>query len=245
MLSKLGTFKYKIESSFCDFTGRATLPGLSYFIIHAATVHAGERGFGYESIIEKNFSWVLSRISFHIFELPEYGKDIYIRTWVEGIRGFFSERCFNIEDSDKRKIGDVRTVWAAIDVNSRKPVNLIKVMPEMEAYVDHTFICETEKPSHIPVLQSVDPLMGYTVRYSDMDINRHMSSIRYMEHVLDVFDLEKFEKSCISHFEMVYLTEAHYGDKLKLHQSEPSPGSYLIDTKREDESICRSRVIWK
>ena len=86
--------------------------------------------------------------------------------------------------------------------------------------------------------------MGYSVRYSDIDINRHMNSIKYLEHTLNIFDLDIFKQKDIRKLEMVYLAEGIFGEKLKLYKQENNPDEFLIDTKRGEESICRSRIIW-
>jgi acyl-ACP thioesterase len=87
--------------------------------------------------------------------------------------------------------------------------------------------------------------MGYSVRYSDIDINKHMNSIKYIEHIVNVFDLAMFKEKIISRFDMIYLAEGIFGDKLKLYGQNVSENECLIDTKRGEESVCRSRIIWK
>jgi len=87
--------------------------------------------------------------------------------------------------------------------------------------------------------------MGYTVRYSDIDINKHMNSVKYIEHAVNIFDLDIFKEKIIHKFEIVFLVEGMFGDKLKLYVQNLSENEYIIDTKKGEESICRSRFIWK
>jgi acyl-ACP thioesterase len=96
----------------------------------------------------------------------------------------------------------------------------------------------------IPSVTGVEPSMGYSVRYSDIDINKHMNSVKYMEHIVNTFDLNIFKEKFIHKFEIVYLLEGTFGDKLKLYKQSVSENEYIIDTKKGEESICRSRITW-
>jgi len=227
----------------CDFKEKATLPVIGNFILQAATIHAQQRGFGYEEISKDCSAWVLSRLSIEMLEYPGYDQDITIETWIEDVTRFFTQRCLRFLNQHGKVIGYAKTIWAAIDMQTRRPKDLLSWRPDLMEYIDTSIECPIEKPAKIPEVNG-EPVMGYSVRYSDIDINRHMNSIKYMEHTLNIFDLEMFRKNDIRKFEMVYLAEGIFGEKLKLYKQEINPNEFLIDTKRGVESICRSRIVW-
>jgi acyl-ACP thioesterase len=241
MLSKIGSYQFHIESYLCDFTGKATIPVMVSFIFQAATAHANERGFGFDDLSKDNIAWVVSRIAIEMHEYPEHDQDITVETWVEDVSRFFTQRAIRFTDKDNRVIGYARTIWAAIDVATRRPVDIPVWRPDLLAYIDKEWECPVEKPAKIPPVNEVEPSMGYTVRYSDIDINKHMNSIKYIEHVLNTFDLNVFTDNVIRKFEIVYLEEGRFGDKLKIYKKAVE-NEYLIDTKRGGDSICRSRI---
>jgi Acyl-ACP thioesterase len=244
MLAKVGQFKFHIESYVCDFTGKATLPLFVNLILKAATVHAQERGFGYDEISKDGYAWVLSRLSIEMYEYPEHDQHLVVETWVEDVARFFTQRCFRFTNEEGKTIGYARTIWAAIDMNTRRPIDIPAWRSELIDYIDNTIACPVEKPSRIPTVENVEPSIGYSVRYSDIDINCHMNSIKYIEHTLNIFDLDMFKKNIIRKFEIVYLSEANFGSKLKLYKEEINSKEYLIDTKKDKDSICRSRIVW-
>ena len=244
-LPKTGSYTFHVESYVCDFRGKATLPVIGNFILHAATIHAQERGFGYDAMINSNAAWVLSRLSIEMNEYPGYNEDFIVETWVEDVARFFTQRCFRFLNEAGETIGYARSIWAAIDIRTRRPIDIPAWRPDLSDYIDNTIQCLVEKPAKIPSVETELPVMGYSVRYSDIDINRHMNSIKYMEHTLNVFDLDIFKQKNIRKFEMVYLAEGKFGDKLKLYKKEINSREFLIDTKKEAESICRSRIVWK
>jgi acyl-ACP thioesterase len=245
MSNKLGSFKFHIESYTCDFTEKATLSGIGGYILDVASRHAEERGFGYGDVSKDNVAWVLSRLSIKMDSYPDFNRTIRIETWVEGVERFFTRRCFCIYDEDGTILGYARSIWAAINIETRRPIDIASWRPDLAEYAIPEKECPVEKFSKIPALEEVEPSMGYSVRYSDIDINKHMNSIKYIEHIVNVFDLDIFREKIIHKFEIVYLAEGIFGDKLKLYKQEISPEEFLIDTKRGDESLCRSRIVWK
>lgn len=60
----------------------------------------------------------------------------------------------------------------------------------------------------------MEPASSLNARYSDIDINGHVNSIRYIEHILDLFPIELYKESRIRRFEMAYVAESYYGDEL-------------------------------
>lgn len=245
MLSKVGSYKFHIESYVCDFMGKATLPVIGTFILQAATIHAHERGFGYDAISKDNAAWVLSRLSIQMKEYPGYDQYLTVETWVEDVSKFFTQRCFRFIDKDNRVIGYARSIWAAINMITRRPIDIPTWRPDLANYIEADWECHAEKPAKILSVDGIEPTMGYSVRYSDIDINQHMNSVKYIEHIINVFDLSVFKDKFIEKFEIVYLTEGMFGDKLKLYKEKVSENEYLVDTKRGEESVCRSRIIWE
>ena len=238
-----GSYTFHIESYVCDFRGKVTLPVIGNFILQAATIHAQERGFGYEAIVKDGAAWVLSRMSIEMYEYPGYDEDMTVETWVEDVTRFFTQRCFRFVSQQGTTVGYARTIWAAIDIKTRRPKDIPVWRPDLADYVDATQACPVGKPEKIPAVDG-EPVIGYSVRYSDIDINRHMNSIKYVEHAINIFDLEIFKTKSIRTFEMVYLAEGTFGDKLKLYKEEKAPNEYFVDTKKGEDSVCRSRIVW-
>ena len=181
---------FKVLPFEVDFRGKLTLPHLTNYILNVAGYHAEECGFGILKINENNHSWVLSRLVIEMIKYPEHNEKIEIQTWVEGILRMFTLRNFAFLNKDGEVLGYARTVWAMIDRTTRKPLDLTRTnIPD--------FICRRECPiaksGKIPSLNGA-PKEKFTIKYSDIDINQHFNSEKYVQHVMDAFTLHKFEK---------------------------------------------------
>lgn len=242
--SKIGTYHFVAEPFHVDFNGRLTMGVLGNHLLNCAGFHANDRGFGIASLNEDNYTWVLSRLAIELDEMPYQYEDFTIQTWVENVYRLFTDRNFAIINKEGRKIGYARSVWAMINLNTRKPADLLAL--HGGSIVDYVTdeSCPIEKPSRIKVTteEVADTL---TARYSDIDINGHVNSIRYIEHILDLFPMELYKEKRIRRFEMAYVAESYYGDQLTFFKEEVNENEYHVEVKKNgDDVVCRSKILF-
>jgi acyl-ACP thioesterase len=85
-----------------------------------------------------------------------------------------------------------------------------------------------------------------TAKYSDIDINGHVNSIRYIEHILDLFPIELYKTKRIRRFEMAYVAESYFGDELSFFCDEVNANEFHVEVKKNgNEVVCRSKVIFE
>lgn len=80
MIEKVGRYRFDAESYLLDFQGRVTIPLLGNYLLHAASAHAGGRGFGYEEMTERRTAWVLSRLAIEVADYPRLAGEITVDT---------------------------------------------------------------------------------------------------------------------------------------------------------------------
>ena len=68
--NKVGEFHFVTEPYLLDFRGRVTIPMIGNYLIHVASSHAAERGFGFNDMSERHTAWVLSRLAIEMIEYP-------------------------------------------------------------------------------------------------------------------------------------------------------------------------------
>lgn len=241
---KIGTYRFVAEPFHVDFNGRLTMGVLGNHLLNCAGFHASDRGFGIATLNEDNYTWVLSRLAIELDEMPYQYEDFSIQTWVENVYRLFTDRNFAVVNKDGKKIGYARSVWAMINLNTRKPADLLALHGgSITDYVcdEH---CPIEKPSRIKVT-TTEPVAVLTAKYSDIDINGHVNSIRYIEHILDLFPIDLYKTKHIRRFEMAYVAESYYGDELSFFQEEENENEFHIEVKKNgEEVVCRSKVLF-
>ena len=84
--------------------------------------------------------------------------------------------------------------------------------------------------------------------YSDVDVNGHINSVKYIEHILDLWSIDWYKEHRIARFEIAYVAESHCGDKLSFYREQAADDTSYIRIMKiapnSDEKIevCRSMV---
>ncbi|MFV0538125.1 MAG: acyl-[acyl-carrier-protein] thioesterase [Dysgonomonas sp.] len=244
MKEKVGKYEFTIDAYLTDFRGKATLPMIGGFMLQAATKHAEERGFGYSSMTSLQRVWVLSRMAIEVFEYPKNDTIMVIKTWVASVNRLFTERYFAFEDESGKEIGYAKSLWASIDLKARRPTNVL----ELEGLSE--YITEKENPieglTKIPALKDdYEQASDFIVKYSDVDINKHLNSMKYIEHFVDVFDIDMFREKEIRRIEINYISEGQYGTKIDILKQEEADSTFILEMKAGDVNVCSTRIIWE
>ena len=247
--SKVGTYRFVAEPFHVDFSGHLFMGVLGNHLLNCAGFHATERGFGMAELNESNYTWVLSRLAIELEEMPAQYEEFSVDTWVENVYRLFTDRNFAIYGKDGRVYGYARSVWAMINMDTRKPADLLSLHGgRIVDYIETEKPCPIEKPGRIKVNNCM-PVRSVEMYYNDIDINGHVNSIKYIEHVLDLFSKDWYAAHTIRRFEMAYVAESYFGDVLSFFREENEDGTYDVEVRKnvggenpEGEVVCRSKL---
>lgn len=247
MSSYIDRFDFICEPFHADFSGHLTLSILGNHLLNCAGQHASRRGFGIARLNDEDSTWVLSRMAIEFSALPQQYESFSIETWVESVYRLFTDRNFAIRNAEGEVLGYARTVWAMIGLQSRKPVDLNSINEGSilsAAYPDQT--CPIEKPGRIKV-NATEPMLSFTARYSDIDINHHVNSMRYIEHFMDIFPLDFLEQNRMKRFEIAYITECYCGDVVDIYADHDEQGIWQAEMRKHDDNavLCRCKFFFE
>ena len=243
-LGKIGTYQFVAEPFHVDYTGHLTIGVLVNHLLNVAGFHSHDRGFGIDRLNKEHYTWVLSRLALEMYDLPMQYESFTIETWVENVYRLFTDRNFAVLNKEGKAIAYARSVWAMIDTETRKPVDLMAIHDgDIAGYICDKD-CPIDKPSRIKV-SSKEPVAILPVKYSDMDINGHVNSIRYIEHILDLFPVDAFKEKRVRRFEMAYVAETMATDTMAYYMDKVDDDNFDIEVKKNQaDVVCRSKVIF-
>lgn len=249
MLSKVGRYEFTAEPFHCDFRGRLTLGSLGNHLLNAAEHHSDERGYGISCLNTRRLTWVLSRFAIELRETPRAYDKLVVETWVEGVMRHFTSRDFAISSPGGRVYGYGRSVWAMIDTGTRQSADIMKVGGGIITdYVEDSKQCPIAAPSRIRTNPSAVPERSFEARYSDVDINGHVNSVKYIDHILDLWDIGWHRENAVERLDIAYMAESHCGDRLTLSREAAGGGCFSVSVKKtvngaqNGVEVCRSSV---
>lgn len=242
MKEKIGTFPFVVEPFSEDFTGRLSWRFLGNHLLRCASLHAGSCGFGYKEMAELRHAWVLSRLVVEIEDMPRTGEKYTIETWVSKVYRQFTDRLFAITGEGGRVYGHAYSTWALIDMGSRLPMDLSQLPDEGFTAAIAGREIPIKGPGRIRVKSTV-PARNIPTHYSDLDINGHVNSIRYMEMALDLFPHETFRSQAPRRVEMAYCAETRCGETLLLFQDSAAEGRHCVEIRKETgEAVAKAAI---
>lgn len=213
-LQTLYQHSYELTAAQCNAQGELAPAQLVQQIIEVATEHADRLGVGFKDLEKTGTLWVLSRIAFEMNAYPRLMDRYTLSTWIEGYNRHFSERNIEIRHSDGHILGYARTIWVAIDLSTRRPADLSAISYISDTVLDRP--CPIEKQGKIRPIEPPQIVHEYTFRVSDIDINRHVNSTRYVELIMNQMNLADFDEFYLHRFEIEYKQEAHYDETVEV-----------------------------
>ena len=230
-------FKYKVEPQYVDFTARVSVSSICDMILHAAGEDAHKRGFGIDALAGNNYGWVLSRMCVELDYLPEEYSEFTLYTWISDYNRLSSTRNFTLVNAKGEEFGRAVSQWCMIDYATRMPVDMNTMAKAHEGNrVDAPSPCE--RPRRIGVVTS-DPVTEHRVVYSDIDFNRHMNTMRYIDIIFDTLPIEIPERLSAFRLDMNFMKEARYGDYLTLMAQEQDNVYQFAYRNEAGEALCR------
>lgn len=229
-LGKVGCYEFMAEPFHCDFSGRLFMGHMGNHMLNAADFHSTDRGFGMKRLMKMNRSWVLSRLAIEMNEMPEQYTRFNVETWVEGAMRFFTQRNFRVVSHEPtangeqpRVYGYGRSVWAMIDTETRQPTDILAIDDgALLQWIEKDKPCPIDKGGRVKMSDEAELIHTIETYYNDVDINGHINSVKYIEHVLDLWPIDWYREHPLKRFEVAYVAEAHQGDRLSFYREETS-----------------------
>ena len=248
---KVGAYEFLAEPFHCDFSGRLFMGHLGNHMLNAADFHSNDRGYGMNVLGPMHRTWVLSRLVIEMDVMPKAYDKFTVETWVESAMKYFTGRNFAITSADGRVCGYGKSIWAMIDTVTRQPVDILSINDGLVLeYVEKDKPCPIDKPGRARVGEGAKLVRTVDTYYNDVDINGHINSIKYIEHALDLFDVEWFKAHRLKRMEVAYIAETYQGDKLSFFVEETEALHYGIKLVKTDKNthdtieVCRMSLFF-
>ncbi len=224
--------------------GKASISSLFNILLEAAWAHAQVMDWGYDSLKNNNLFWVLSRMYFQVEKYPGWQDEISLSTWSAGTDGMYAYREYILEDERGEILLRASSAWLILDMDSHKIFRLNEFRDTFPKLTDSK---ACRNPKRIKPDKHVGELNYFPVVFSDLDINRHFNSVKYVERVLDDFGIDFLEKYEPAELEVNYLKEGQAGDRVAVTQTPLAENEFLNCLVRESDGadLCVMRIGWR
>lgn len=248
-MDKTGKYLFMAEPFHCDFSHRLFMGHLGNHMLNAADFHSTDRGFGMNYLNPIHKTWVLSRLAIEMEEMPEQYSKFYVETWVESAMRYLTNRNFSVVGEDGRVFGYGRSVWAMIDTDTRQPQDIFAIRDgSIREWIETERECPIEKSSRVKMGGGAELVRTIDTYYNDVDVNGHINSVKYIEHVLDLFSVDFYRIYRLHRFDIAYVAESHAGDRLNFYSEKTADDECCVritkceDTGSKETEVCRCKI---
>ena len=227
----IDSFPFYADSFLVDAKGRVRPTTLFNSLLSAANRHAETRGFGATT----SLGWVIARMAVHIERVPMQKEHLQIETWIKNLYHGFTDRCVRMVDSEGNEVASMLTTFAMIDLETRTAADL---NGEIGLRLNGCKL--PDEPLAITRVPAINrtPVEEVTFRrtphYSDVDINGHMNSIRYIDHILDALPLDYIYNHNLKEIAVAYMKEGNATEELAYGIKELAAGHYIAQVTKAD-----------
>ncbi|GBD94467.1 acyl-ACP thioesterase [bacterium BMS3Abin05] len=250
MTEDIFTNEYPVRSYECGPNRKVTILSILNYMQDTAVQHSRDRGFSIETLIRMGITWVLYRIRLDIHHYPEWNSTVVVNTWPYRLEALYAIREFRLTNPQGQLFAHATTQWVLVDFNKMRPIRIpdeiIKKFPMVQRReIPYEF-------SHLPKIR--DPIMQntFTVRWNDLDSNKHVNNTKFVEWCAESIPPDEHLKLEMDSLEIAFRKEAHYGEHiLSSVERVQNPGNdktvFLHQIKREHDGIvlAQARTSWR
>lgn len=229
-------YEYEIKYQEVDGKKKLRLFNLENYLLEVAGSVADSLDFGIAQLHPMGLTWILTRLSVEMYELPTHCKKVRFETWIESNAHMLSTRDFRIYSGDKL-IGQCKSVWAVLDMEKREIVNIFDD-PMFEDCVDGEVI----EMARVRMTTIPEPTgcVAHKVAYSDIDYNGHCNSCRYLQAMTDAYLPDYYGKKV--RLDINYQKEAMLGENLQTLYLVAPDGVQYQQKNSHGETSCSAKI---
>lgn len=223
----------------CDAERKARLTAICHCLQETAGLHAVEYQLGFEGMRANNQAWVLNRLRVEVNRYLDWKDTLKVETWVQMMRGPFSQRFFLLKDKKGEVIGSANTFWVVVDSETHKPKRL-KSRHDVPI-IDTIPPCGVAEKIALP--ERLELIDNHRVRHSDLDLLQHVNNTKYIEWILDTHPANTGLRP--QRIDLNFVGEARLGDSINILASTSSnPQFYQLKNADNGKEICKAQAIF-
>ena len=220
----------------CDLEGRIKLSYLLKIVERAAGEHLDFLGLPYERLYQEGIVFLLSRVAVRILDCPTGREHLRVETAPQSPKGaqFHRQIILCREDTGDR-LAEIHTAWFLVDPHTRKVLRPGSFKHELATIPDELALPRLAAGRLHPAGE-VLASDRFTVRYSHLDVNRHLNNTVYADLVTDLLPFDELVRRGIAEFDIAYRHESRHGEVLDLSlRYDPAQDRYFVTGTRAGE----------
>ena len=212
-MGKVFTKNYEIHYYEVDSNLKCKISSIVDFICDIGTQQSEELGGGIEYCKDNNCAWVFYKYDISMIRYPMFREKISITTKAVGFKKFYGLREYIIKDENEEIIGRAKVLFFLINIEKRRPMRIQKEQYEFYG-VEEDADNNIDIFNKLEKIESEDYSKEFNIRYTDIDSNKHVNNVKYLDWAIETIPLEVVENYKISKVKVIFEKECKYGESI-------------------------------
>lgn len=227
--------------------GTATVQSLCDYMQEAAGNHAAALGVSIDRLCEEGVAWVLARMRVAPGVLPAVHERIQVETWPVGVEGLQFRRDFILRREDGSVLARAVSHWVVASLSSRKVGRIPAFIAEVA--LDNTATAMDDVKQRLPEVGETFEAASFRARLSDVDRNRHVNNVRYMEWVMESVPEDVRSRMQLADLDLAFRAESYWNDVAAV-RTMPVDGEkgmffHSVVRQADGKELVRARSVWR
>ena len=197
-------------------SGHDALIGLKGYMNYFQDVAAGQYHLldkDNSTIREKyGAAWVYSKYKLKIYDKTDFDSLLHISAWISRLDAVRSWQEMEIKRGEEL-ICEGRLESCLIDIGDLSIARIPRIELSDGLAVDRMTSVEPFT-RRLKYDDCAELRYTHTVRYTEIDNNRHMNNLHYVDMFMNAFELDFYEERFITDFELHFIRQAYLGEEL-------------------------------
>ncbi len=240
---------YDIPYFLIDQNRKLRITALTRFLEDMAIRHSDALGVGLDFYEQNQVAWVLAKWDIQVHRYPRFKEQVRVTTEPTSFRNFFGYRKYEIHSESGTLLAGGHSLWVFIDMNRKRPTPVTDdLITAYELTPDQNTPLPIQAPSPP---EKNDYEISFDIRIGDIDTNRHVNNVRYIEWALETLPPDFFSSGkSASRILVDYRKEINYGDRVYAYADHVRPDNQQPESTRHrisngKKDACLLTFYWR
>lgn len=232
---------FEISSSKVNMNGEITNKGIIEILEDIACKHADSIGDGIQDRDKKKKGWVILDWKIKILKRPKYGQSLNVLTWGREAKKCYIYRDFEIYDDNNEICVIATSKWVLVSLETGKITRISDELLKEYDPESGVEVFKNEKLAKMEAPENFETSITYKVKRRDIDINRHMHNVYYLDFAYEALPEEVYNKETFDNIRIMYKKEIKLNDNIKCKYSK-NKEKHVVAIYSEDEKILHAII---
>ena len=198
--------------------------------------HSDIAGYGSNDIATNKLTWILLDWKLKVLNRPKYGQTLDVHTWARVGNRFFTYRDFEIYDENGTLCAIATSKWTLINIEEGKMERITEEV--IEKYkTEEKEVFPGEKLDKLQMPEEFLSSINYTVKRKDIDINKHMHNLNYLDLAYEVLPEEVYDLRPFDNVRIMYKKEIKYGDTVECKYTREDDKYVVVISSQDNKQL--------